>query len=164
MILLLNGCINSGKSSTARALARLLPRAAHVELDDLRHFMTHHSLDEVFDLTMDLAVATTRVLVEQGWDAILTWPIGQEEYDYLTGQLASLNQPIHTFTLDTDLDVLLTNRGDRELTKHERRRIREQYQDGRHRPAFGRVIDNTHLTADKAAREILRFSSGNLEM
>jgi hypothetical protein len=43
MIILLNGCINSGKSSTGRALARLLPRAAHVELDDLRHFMTGHS-------------------------------------------------------------------------------------------------------------------------
>src|SRR5687768_3457971 len=130
MVILLNGCINAGKSSTAKALIRLLPKAAHVELDDLRHFMTTRSLDEVFQLTMDLAIAVTDILVQQGWDAILTWPLGQAEYDYLVSRLQILNQPIYAYTLDTDLTVLLSNRGERELTEQERHRIREQYQDG----------------------------------
>lgn len=40
MIILLNGCINAGKSTVAKALVRLLKDAAHVELDDLRHCMS----------------------------------------------------------------------------------------------------------------------------
>ena len=39
MILLLNGPINSGKTTTAHALPPLLPRAAHVEVDALREFV-----------------------------------------------------------------------------------------------------------------------------
>ena len=39
MIILLNGCINAGKSTVAQALVRLLTDAAHIELDDLRHCM-----------------------------------------------------------------------------------------------------------------------------
>ena len=41
--------------------------------------------------------------------------------------------------------------------EREQRRIPEQYEEGRHHPAFGQVIDRTRLTAEEAAREILAF-------
>jgi hypothetical protein len=156
MIILLNGCINAGKSSVAKALTQLLPQSAHVELDDLRHFMTWMPLnDQVFALTLEAAVAVTRVFAQHGLHVVLTWPMGEYEYDFLLAHLQPLGQPLHTFTLDTELEVLLTNRGGRELTDKERRRIREQYADGRYRPAFGKIVNNTHWTAEQTAQHIL---------
>ena len=161
MIILLNGCINAGKSTVAQALVRLLKDAAHVELDDLRHCLFTQPFEgRVFAITLEAAVALTRVFVPHGLHCVLTWPLGQSEYEFLITQLQSLEQPIHAFTLDTDLDVLLTNRGGRELTGRERRRIQEQYADGRHKPAFGTILNNTHWTAEQTAQHILALLNG----
>ena len=161
MIILLNGCINAGKSSVAKALVRLLKDAAHIELDDLRHCMPALPFEgRVFTITLEAAVALARVFVPHGLHCVLTWPLGQSQYDFLVTELEPLGQPIHAFTLDTDLDVLLTNRGGRELTEYERRRIQEQYADGRHKPAFGTIVNNTHWTADQTAQHILALLEG----
>ena len=113
MIILLNGCINAGKSTVALALVRLLKDAAHIELDDLRHCMPALPFEErVFAITLEAAVALTRVFVPHGLHCVLTWPLGQHEYDFLVAHLQPLGQSIHAFTLGTDLDVLLTNRVD----------------------------------------------------
>ena len=64
MILLLNGCINSGKSSVANALSRLVPDTAHVELDELdeldelRQFCSWLPLEAAVSVTL----AAARVL------------------------------------------------------------------------------------------------------
>lgn len=156
MIILLNGCINSGKSTAARALVGLLGEAAHVELDDLRDCMPTLPFEgRAFAVTLEAAVALTGVFVANGLHCVLTWPLGQSQYDFLVTRLRPLGQPIHAFTLAADLGVLLTNRGGRELSEWERRRIREQHADGRHDPAFGVVVDNTNRTADQTARHIL---------
>ncbi len=157
MIILINGCINAGKSTTAKALTKMLPQSAHVELDELRHFMTWMPLDDVYYITLEAAVAVTTVFVRHGLHAVLTWPLGQNEYSFLVEHLQPLGQPIHTFTLDTDLDVLLTDRGQRELSNYERRRIQEQYVDGRHRPPFGMILRNTEWTAEQTAQHILHL-------
>ena len=156
MIVLINGCINAGKTSVAKELVHLLGEAAHIELDALRDCMPGLPFEgRAFALTLEAAVALAAVFAAGGLHCILTWPLGQSQYDYLAAELASLGQPIHVFTLDTELDVLLTNRGDRELSEEERTRILEQYADGRHRPSFGKIVNNTRLTAGEAARDIL---------
>lgn len=156
MIILLNGCINAGKSTVAKALVRLLKDAAHIELDDLRHCMSALPFEgRVFAITLEAAVALARVFVPHGLHCVLTWPLGQSQYDFLIAHLQPLGQPIHVFKLNTALDVLLTNRGGRELSDYERGRIAEQHADGRHKPAFGTILDNTHWTAEQTALHIL---------
>ena len=55
MIILLNGCINAGKSTVAQALVRLLKDASHIELDDLRHCMPALPFEgRVFAITLEL--------------------------------------------------------------------------------------------------------------
>ncbi len=156
MIVLLNGCINAGKSTVGRTLVHMLKDAAHVELDDLSDCMSALPFEgRVFAITLEAAIALTRVFVSHGLHCVLTWPLGQSQYDFLMSHLQPLGQPIHAFTLDTELDVLLTNRGGRELTGMERQRICEQHADGRQNPEFGTVINNTHWTAEQTSEHIL---------
>ncbi len=155
MIILLNGSINSGKTTIARELTALLPRTAHVEVDALREFVAFLPLAEAIPVSLENAVAVTRNLVRRGFNVVLTYPLGQEDHGVLLASLGDLSTPIHTFTLSPELGVVLTDRGQRPLSEHERRRIREQYADGRHCPPFGIRIDNTAQTPAETTAMIL---------
>ncbi len=159
MIILLSGSINSGKTTVAKQLVRLLPRTAHVEVDSLREFIGWMPLAASIPLNLENAVAVTRNFVAHGLNIIVSTPISQEEYDYLKHELEPLGVPIHCVTLNPDLAVALTNRGTRELTEWELRRIPYHYETGINNPPFGIVINNTRLTPEEAAREILAFVS-----
>lgn len=97
----------------------------------------------------------TRTFIRHGLHVVLTYPLGQQDYVYLIDQLTSSGVPIYTFTLSPDLFIALTNRGTRVLSAHERRRIQEQYADGRHQPPFGTWIDNSQLRPEDTAVHIL---------
>lgn len=155
MIILLNGSINSGKSTVARQLVQLLPRTAHVEVDSLREFIEWMPLAESIPLNLQNAVAVTRIFVAYGLNVVLSYPLSQEDYDYLRGELKPLFVPIFCVTLNPDLAVALTNRGTRELTEREVGKIPRHYAGGINNPPFGIVIDNTHQTPDETARQIL---------
>lgn len=157
MIIFLNGCINAGKSSTAQALTRLFPNTAHVELDDLRHFCSWMPLGEAIPVTLEAAVAVTRVLVGRGLNAVLTWPLQEENYAYLVTQLEPLGVPIYAITLDADEGVLLSNRGERTLMDAERSRIGVMRQEGYHSRSFGSVIDTTGLSAEQTAGRVVEI-------
>lgn len=155
MIILINGSINSGKTTTGRLLAALLPRTAHVEVDTLREFVACLPLDEAIPINLENAAAVTRNLVARHFHVVLTYPLGDEDHAYLRAAFADLGTPIHTFTLGPALEVALADRGERRLSEQERRRIREQYADGRHRPPFGVTIDTSALRPEEAAAAIL---------
>lgn len=155
MIILLNGPINSGKTTTARALLALLPRAAHVEVDTLRDFVPALPLEEAILIALESASAVARMLVRRGHHVVLTYPLGADDHRALSAALADLATPLHTVTLGPPLAVALRNRGARRLTVHERDRIRTQYADDRHRPPFGLHLDNAALTPEATAAAIL---------
>jgi hypothetical protein len=168
MIILINGVINAGKTTTGRQLAALVPRMAHVEVDALRDFVPFLPLAEAIPINLENAAAVTRNLVRHGFHIVLTYPLSPSDHAYLQGQFADLDTPIHIITLAPPLGVALTDRGARTLTDHERRRIREQFADNRHQPPFGITIDNRHqppfgitidnrhLTPTETATAILR--------
>jgi hypothetical protein len=154
MIILLNGPINSGKTTVSKDLVELLPRTAHVEVDDLREFIRFLPLEESIPLNLKNAVAVTQNFVVYGLNVVLSYPLSQEDYDYLMRELKPLGAPVHCVTLNPDLAVALTNRGTRELTEWERRRMPYHSETGINNPPFGIVIDNTRLTPEETARQI----------
>ena len=155
MILLLSGSINAGKTTVSKQIVRLLPRTAHVEVDDLREFIRWMPLDEAIPLNLQNAVAVTRDFVAYGLNVVISWPLPRDSYDYLMHELTPLGVPIYCFTLNPDLTAALTDRGTRELTEWELRRIPYHYETGINSPPFGVVIDNTRQTPDETARTIL---------
>ncbi len=156
MIILINGPINSGKSTIGRLLATLLPRTAHVEVDTLRAFITSVPLDEAIPVNLENAVSVTENLVRRGFDVVVTYPLGNDDYTYLVDRFAGLDTSLHIFTLGPSLAVALSDRGERRLSEQERQRIRQQYAGGRHAPPFGRRIDNSDLTPQDTVNAIIR--------
>ena len=90
-----------------------------------------------------------------GLNIVISCPLRQEDYDFLVRELQPLGVPLHAVTLSPSMAVALTNRGTRELTEQELRRIPELYAEGIPNPAFGIVIDNVHQTPEETAREII---------
>ena len=156
MIIILNGLYNSGKSSTALELTELVPRSAFVDFDVLRHLLPGLPEDEFLNKTsLEVALAATRVFIARKMDVIFAWSITQAEYDLIVSLFNPLGVSIHAFTLDTHLEMLYSNRGDREPSDKDRKMIQKQYEEGRSKPAFGTIINNTYWTAEQTARHIL---------
>ena len=124
-------------------------------MDDLREFIRFKPLLESIPLNLQNAVAVTRNFVTFGLNVVVSSPMPQESYDYLVRELTPLGVPIHTVTLSPKLAVALTNRGTRELTEWELQRIPYHYETGISAPPFGIIVDNTDLTPEETAREIL---------
>lgn len=163
MIILINGPINSGKTTLARHLAATMPRTAHVEVDTLREFVAFLPLAEAIPVSLENAATVTRNLVRRQFHVVLSYPLGVQDHAYLLAAWADLGVPIHTFTLAPPLATALADRGGRALSDHERRRIREQYADGRHRPPFGSILDTTHLAVAETADAIRRQVASRTE-
>lgn len=155
MIILLNGSINSGKTTVSKRLVQLRPRTAHVEVDDLHDFIEWMPLAEAIPLNLQNAAAVTRNFVGYGLNVVLSYPLPQKEYEFLVRELTPLGMPVHCFTLNPDLATAVTIRGTRELTEWEMKRIPYHYETGINSPPFGVVIDNTRQTPDETARQIL---------
>ena len=155
MIILLNGSINAGKTTVSKKIVELLPRTAHVEVDDLREFVRWMPLEQAIPLCLQNAAAVTRNFAQAGLNVVLSWPLPQDSYNYLIRELTPLGIPIYCVTLRPELAVALTNRGTRELTEWELGRIPYHYATGISAPPFGSIIDNTLLTPEETARQIL---------
>lgn len=151
MIILISGPINSGKTTVGKALAALLPGSAHLEVDTLRELVHFLPLEEAISINLENAAAITNNLARRGIRVILTYPLGQKDYEYLLRAFADVSTAIHTFILSPTLETALADRGERRLSEYERHRIREQYRDDRHQPAFGCRIDNTAQTPEETA-------------
>ena len=52
MIILLNGCINAGKTTVAKAIVSRTNEFAHVEVDALRDFIRWMPLEESIELNL----------------------------------------------------------------------------------------------------------------
>ena len=154
IVILINGPINAGKSSVSKALCRLLPRTAHVEVDALRDFIQWMPLDESIALNLKNAGAVGGNFLASGLNVVVSYPLNQEEYVYLSEQYRPFE--VYCFTLSPRLEVLHRNRGGRPLTEWERERISFHYQSGIASPSFGVSVDNSDLTAEQTAQKILK--------
>jgi chloramphenicol 3-O-phosphotransferase len=75
MVIWLNGAINSGKTATAKALQKLVPRTAHVEVDSLNAFIDWMPLQESIPIDLDNAVAVATVFFSHRLNVVVTYPL-----------------------------------------------------------------------------------------
>lgn len=155
LILFLSGSINSGKSTVGKIVAKRLPKCAFIEVDSLREMIGWMPLAEAIPLNLENSIAIARNFVKAGLSAVISYPLSQENHDYIVSSLKGFDIDILTFTLAPSLQIALANRGGRELTEAERDRIRYHYSTGISNPKFGDIIDNSDQTPEETARIIL---------
>ncbi len=110
MIILISGPINSGKTTVGKALAALLPRTAHLEVDTLRELVHFLPLEAAIPINLENAAAITSNLARRGIGVILTYPLGEEDYDYILRAFTDLPTAIHTFILGPTLRSTIPRR------------------------------------------------------
>lgn len=157
MIIIINGSINSGKSTVSKLLVKQLPNTAHIEVDKLREFVDSMPLTpELIEMNILNAALVARTFINHGLDAVISYPLSKKDYSLLIGTINIPEQRVITFTLNPELTSALTNRGARELDYWERERINQHYETGINNPEFESIlIDNTHQTPKETVAEMV---------
>jgi cytidylate kinase len=156
MLVFISGSINSGKTSTSKALAKKLG-AAFVNVDDLNDAIPNFNLATDLDRSMDLAIQTINSHARQGKDVVANYVVRQKDFDRFENEVET--QPQIVITLAPRLEVAQSRRGDRELSEWEVSRIKHHYDSGIASPKFGFIIDNSDLTLDETVDQIMNVVS-----
>ena len=143
MIIIINGSINSGKSTISKLLSQKIDKPAVVEIDSLSEFIEWMPIEEKVPINLENAVSVIRNFAKRDFNVIVPYPLSQKNYDYMMDNLKDVYDKIFVFTLNPRLETILKNRGERELDDWERNRIKYHYEKGINNPSFGIIIDNT---------------------
>lgn len=156
MILLINGSINSGKSTIAKLISKKLKQSAIVEIDSFHEMIEWMPIDEAVPLNLRNAVSVIKNFSESKINSIVPYPLSEKNYQYMINSLKPIGQKIELFTLAPKLEYTLKNRGKRKITEWEKERIKHHYKIGIHKLPFGDIIDNTNQTPEETAEIILK--------
>lgn len=154
MIIFINGSINSGKSTISKLLSQKIEKPAVVEIDSLSEFIEWMPIEESVPINLENAVAVIRNFTNRNFNVIVPYPLSQKNYDYMVKKLKDVDEKIFVFTLNPKLEIILKNRGERELDDWERQRIEYHYAKGINNPSFGVIIDNTNQTVEETTNII----------
>jgi tRNA uridine 5-carbamoylmethylation protein Kti12 len=154
MIIFINGSVNAGKTTVAKILAKKLSNTAVVEIDSLREMIEWMPIDEAVPLNLENSISVIKNFAKRNLNVIVSYPLSQNNYDYVVSELKDIDTKIYFFTLAPKLETILTNRGERELNDWERERIKHHYGVGINNPSFGIIIDNSDQIPEETAEFI----------
>ncbi len=152
-VILINGSINSGKSTTGEYLSTLFEKAIFVDGD-------HHGQKWNGDLEKKIQAALGYIklsLVSSDWIyAFVAYPLRQTDYNNLHLFCTNHSWRCVCVTISPPLHVALSPRGNRLLQDWEKCRIEEMYAEGYHQRTFSDlVIDNSGISLENTASEII---------
>ena len=154
MLIFISGSINSGKTTTAYALADRIG-AVSINVDDLNDSIPDFNLATDLDKSMDLAIEAINKGLAQGRDVVANYVVRQKDFDRFKNEINTKEQ--YVVTLSPRLEIAQSKRGDRELSEWEVSRIKHHYDRGIASPKFGHIIDNSELTVDETVNSILHL-------
>lgn len=161
MIVLLNGSINSGKTTVGKHISSMGIEVAHIEVDSIRDFIRWMPLKESIPLNLENAVSVALNLNKRKIDSVITIPLSEVDYEYFSSCFTEAGVEWTAIALNPGLEVLKMNRGNRELTKWELSRIDELDKEGSVNPSFGQVIDNSNMPIEDTAMKVLELAGLN---
>lgn len=161
LLLNINGPINAGKTTVAKLLAKQLPHAMFIEVDDLSTDEEEKELGLDFKgriaLRLERLDAALRKQIADNIHPLVIFAYPMSEGNYARWiALAGKGVEFKSVTLSPDLEVCLTNRGTRDLTEWETNRIQQMYDLGYHNPPQADlVINNTHQIPQQTVDQII---------
>ena len=155
MIIFINGSINSGKTTIARLLSQHIEKSALIEVDTLREMVAWMPIKEAVNINLLNTVSLIRNFTTERIYCIVPYPISQENYWFLRKELSDIISDVHFITLSPSIEIALSNRGTRILTKEEQERIKYHYSIDIHNPSFGYKIIITKQTPEEILKEVV---------
>jgi len=156
-LVLLNGCVNAGKSTVARILRERCANLAHIEVDALNTFIDWMPIEQAVPLNLDNAVAVARNFLAAGLDVLFTYPLSDGDYAYILERLGE-GWDVRGVCLWCDPALNQRNRGTRELSEWERSRIAWMHENGVARPTFAEIVDNTAQSPEETAEQVIALT------
>jgi hypothetical protein len=137
IVVVLNGSINSGKTTIGRALAELLPGARFIDGDD-------HDISRSvpFQVMIDRAIlwVARQIAAASEPCLVIAYPLRDSDFALLGETCARRDARLFVVSLAPPLAVALSDRGTRQLDDGERARIGEMYAEGYPTRAFSDVV------------------------
>lgn len=154
MLVFISGSINSGKTTTSKALAGKLG-ATCINVDDLNDRIPNFNLATDLDRSMDLAISEINNCLARGQDVVANYVVRPKDWERLQKEV---NTPrIFVITLSPRLEVAQSKRGSRDLTDWEIARIQYHYDTGVASPTFGHIVDNSDRSVEETVDEIVKI-------
>jgi hypothetical protein len=151
-VIILNGSVNSGKTTTGRVLAQLLPGAVFIDGDD--HGVPRSvPFEEMTELSLDWLIA--RVVEATAPVLVIARPLRDHDFVRLQAVTKRRGAELVVVTLAPPLAVAGADRGDRKLDAWERNRVPEMYAEGYASRAFSDLIVTDMPGPDVTARFIV---------
>ncbi|HTN61868.1 MAG TPA: shikimate kinase [Devosia sp.] len=153
-VVVLNGSINSGKTTTGRALAAILPGAEFIDGDDhgISSAVPFAEMIERAQLwLLDRIAAVTAPFL------VIAYPLRDSDFARMQAACAARGASLFAATLAPPLDMALSNRGARVLDAWERNRVAEMYAEGYAARSFSDVIITDVTTPEVTASTLARL-------
>ena len=154
MIVFISGSINSGKTTTGKALSKKL-NAKFIDIDDLNDRIPNFDLSKDISKGIDIAINEINNLTNEGYLVVVSYVIRKKDFDQLNKGLIDRNTLF--ITLAPTLEIAQSKRGDRDLSEWEIKRIKYHYEIGIANPSFGNIIDNSDLSIDETVDVIAKL-------
>ncbi|MGF1697922.1 hypothetical protein L4C54_19865 [Vibrio lamellibrachiae] len=158
MVILLNGSINSGKSTIGNAFCTQ-QKFAFIEGDSLRDCVRWMDLQDSIQLSLTNAAALASNFEAQGINSLIAYPLDEFNFQFIKELLSENVEKIVPISLTPCIDVLQSNRGNRVLSDKEISRISELVEGGIAYPEFGSHIDNSLLSVDETVAMVLEIAT-----
>ena len=155
MIIIINGTMNAGKSTVAQILATSLKKTALLEIDYVYKMIDWMPINDAVQLNLKNAISLIKNFSTEGIDSIIPYPLTKKNFEFLFSELENLDHDIYTFTLLPAENVVLKNRGTRELDGWEIESIKEHYRRGVYSPEHSIIIDNSTMSPQETAQLII---------
>lgn len=153
LVVVLNGPINAGKTTTGQAMAAMLPDALFIDGDD-------HDAPDGAPLAVRIAAAFDRLdhLIAAAQTAVLiiAVPLRNADFERVQNACRARAANLLVVTLAPPLEIALSNRGTRQLTTGEVTRSRQMYAEGYASRAFSNLVISDMSTAQATAEQICR--------
>lgn len=151
MIIIINGPINSGKTTVAKILWEKIPNLAHIEIDKIREFIDWMENKPSWEISFSTALSVAKDFLKKDLNVLITYHISNKGFIQIKNYLEPIDKDIFAFTFLPPIHETLTNRGTRELNKWEIQRIKETYEKENHGVSYGETIDNSTQTPQETA-------------
>lgn len=151
MVIFISGSVNSGKSTTSKAVAEEL-QAVWLDVDEIAHSIPDFDLSKDIPRALELTIQKVNRLTRTGKTVVANYVLRQRDYEMLRDGLDDKAQ--YYFTLAPRLDVVRRDRG-RGMNDWEYKRIKHHYDTGIASPRFGEIIDTSDMGLDEVTKHMI---------